>query len=162
MISYINKKVEIQNQNNFTYNESNFNTEKYKDYYEKNCNGNLTSERCKLYNETNPSNTLRTNRHKKLVIIYQYVLEKIATKLIEILDNTFEEAFNQTELISLIINIIFICVVFIGFAFVWLPFVHDEDETIYKTKNMLSIIPKEILVSLPHINTMIGIDDGKN
>ena len=159
--TYINKKVEIQNQNNFTYNESNFNTEKYKDYYEKNCNGNLTSERCKLYNETNPANVLKTDIHKRLLVVYQFVIEKTTNKIVVLLGNTMIKAFDQTGVISLIINIIFICVVFVGFAFLWLPFVHEEDETIYKTKNMLSIIPKEILVSLPHINTMIGIEDGK-
>jgi hypothetical protein len=42
-----------------------------------------------------------------------------------------------------------------------LPYVQRENETIFKTKNMLSIIPNEILINLPHINIMLGIDEQK-
>jgi hypothetical protein len=48
--------------------------------------------------------------------------------------------------------------VFFGFSAFWIPFVLGENETIYKTKNMLSIIPKELLISLPDINSKLGID----
>ena len=81
------------------------------------------------------------------------------------LDNLFDAihvAFEDTLRIWLIINIVFIIVVFLGFTAFWLPFVLGENETIYKTKNMLSIIPKEVLFTLPHINIMLGIDDEGN
>ena len=61
-----------------------------------------------------------------------------------------------------IVNIVFILVVALGFSLIWVPFVVKENETIFKTKNMLSIIPNEILITLPHINVMLGIDDEKN
>ena len=69
--------------------------------------------------------------------------------------------FSDTDNVCLIINIIFIIVVSIGFLLVWLPYVQKENETIFKTKNMLSIIPNEILINLPHINMMLGIDEQK-
>ena len=72
---------------------------------------------------------------------------------------TFEGIFDLTDKVSLIINVVYIAVVFIGFFFIWLPFVLEENETIFKTKNMLSIIPNEILISLPHINIMLGIEE---
>ena len=70
--------------------------------------------------------------------------------------------FEATDEVSLIINIIFIIVVSLGFFVIWLPFVYRENGTIFKTKNMLSIIPNEILINLPHINVMLGIDEQNN
>ena len=75
---------------------------------------------------------------------------------------TLEGIFENTIKISLIINILFILVVLVGFSFIWLPFVLEQNETIFKTKNMLSIIPNDVLVTLPHINIMLGIDEEKN
>jgi hypothetical protein len=75
---------------------------------------------------------------------------------------TLEGIFENTIKISLIINIVFILVVLVGFSFIWLPFVLEQNETIFKTKNMLSIIPNDVLVTLPHINIMLGIDEEKN
>ena len=81
------------------------------------------------------------------------------------LDNLFDAihvAFDETTTISYVINIVFMVVVCAGFFAMWLPFVIGENETIYKTKNMLSIIPNEVLFTLPHINIMLGIDDEGN
>jgi hypothetical protein len=66
--------------------------------------------------------------------------------------------FFETTKISLVMNIVFIVIAFLGFSLFWLPFVVEINETIFKTKNMLSIIPNEILITLPHINIMLGID----
>ena len=49
----------------------------------------------------------------------------------------------------------------IGFFLIWLPFILMENETMFKTKNMLSIIPNELLINLPHINAMLGIEEEK-
>ena len=83
------------------------------------------------------------------------------TSLIDKSYATFEEMFSETDNVCLIINIIFIVVVAVGFLLIWLPYVQRENETIFKTKNMLSIIPNEILINLPHINIMLGIDEQK-
>ena len=81
------------------------------------------------------------------------------------LDNLFDaihEAFEETTTVCYIINITFMALVTIGFFLFWLPFVLGENDTIYKTKNMLSIIPNEVLFTLPHINIMLGIDEEGN
>jgi hypothetical protein len=44
----------------------------------------------------------------------------------------------------------------------WIPSIYSIDEDIYKTKNMLSIIPNELLMTLPHINIMLGLDEENN
>ena len=111
------------------------------------------------YKKLNPVNTLNTRSHKTIVIVYQFVISKVIVLALDQLFFTFEGIFNDTTKVSLIINIVFVVVVTIGFCLIWLPFVLEENETIFKTKNMLSIIPNDILISLPHINNMLGIDE---
>ena len=113
----------------------------------------------KLYNATNPALILQEETHKITVIIYRYVVMRVVQSALDNLFDAIHLAFDDTITISLIINCIFIGVVVVGFFAMWLPFVLGENETIYKTKNMLSIIPKEVLITLPHINIMLGIED---
>ena len=112
-----------------------------------------------LYNQTNPALILQEETHKISVIIYRYVVMKVVQSALDNLFDAIHLAFDTTTKISLVINGTFISVVIIGFFAVWLPFVLGENETIYKTKKMLSIIPKEVLITLPHINIMLGIED---
>ena len=39
----------------------------------------------------------------------------------------------------------------------WRPFETKLDKDIYKTKNMLSIIPKEVIASLKNINNLLNL-----
>ena len=140
---------------NFAYNESFFNdpSEKYEKLYEK--YRDVEEE----YRSLNPANTLNTTSHKTIFIVYRFIIAKVITLFYSKLFITFEGIFSATTKISLIINISFMIVVLIGFSSLWIPFVIEENETIFKTKNMLSIIPNEILITLPHINIMLGIDE---
>ena len=101
---------------------------------------------------------LQSDNHKNNVIIYRFVIMEVIANSLTHLFKSIRENFAETMRISLIINIVFMVFVFVGFSVFWIPFVLGENETIYKTKNMLSIIPKELLISLPDINSMLGID----
>ena len=68
---------------------------------------------------------------------------------------------NNNSFIGYILIFVFIGIVFFGFILGWIPFEIGENETIYKTKNMLSIIPKELLTTLPHIKIMLGLEHQK-
>ena len=144
---------------NFSYNESLIGTpgaNKHYKGYENN------TEKMNIYNKFNPALILQEDTHKVAVIIYRFVVMKVVQSALDNLFDAIHVAFDQTNENSYIINIVFMVVVFIGFFALWLPFVLGENETIYKTKNMLSIIPKEVLFTLPHINIMLGIDDEGN
>ena len=39
----------------------------------------------------------------------------------------------------------------------WIPTIYSIDEDIYKTKNMLSIIPKDVLATIPGINKLLNL-----
>ena len=39
----------------------------------------------------------------------------------------------------------------------WIPSIILQDESIYKTKNMLAIIPKDVLTTIPGINKLLNL-----
>ena len=141
---------------NFTYNESLIGTPGETKHYKSFENDTVKME---IYKKYNPVLILQEDTHKIAVIIYRFVVMKVVQSALDNLFDAIHIAFDVTIEISYIINIVFMVVVSIGFFALWLPFVLGENETIYKTKNMLSIIPKEVLFTLPHINIMLGIDD---
>ena len=61
----------------------------------------------------------------------------------------------------MILNVLFIAVVCFGFVFLWLPVLYEEHKKIFKIKDILSIIPSEMLINLPDINTILEIDEAK-
>ena len=150
--------LEAAEKYNFTYNESLIGTQGQDKHY-KHLLEMEDEEIMKLYNKYNPVLILNETTHKTAVIIYRFVIMKVVQSALDNLFDAIHIAFEDTIRIGLIINIVFIVVVFIGFFSLWLPFVLGENETIFKTKNMLSIIPREVLFTLPHINIMLGIDD---
>ena len=97
-----------------------------------------------------------------ITIVNRFIISKVMSLSLDELFKTFDGIIKTTTKISLIINIVFIIFVIIGFFLFWIPFILEENETIFKTKNMLSIIPNEILINLPHINILLGIDEEKN
>ena len=149
--------IEKAQQKNYYYNESFLNDPN--GFYEL---INNKYENVSDYTKLNPVNALNTKSHKTIVIVYQFIISKVVTFALDKLFITIEGIFNDTIKVSLIINIAFIIIVAIGFCLIWIPFVLGENETIFKTKKMLSIIPNDILISLPHINNMLGIDEENN
>ena len=154
----VDNLYELALEKDYHYNESYFqdpkgNYERFKQKY------NTTPEKFQEYENLNPAKIFSLEKHKTLLIVYRFIITRVLTLAINESYKTFEEMFLQTDKVSLIINIIFIVVVSFGFLLIWLPFVHRENETIFRTKNMLSIIPNEILINLPHINIMLGIEE---
>ena len=139
---------------NYIYNESFFNDPNK--FYEKQYALYADKED---YIKLNPIRALHSKSHKTIFIVYSFIISEVITLELDKLFLTYEDIFSTTTNISLIINIAFIAVITIGFFFLWLPFISQENETMFKTKNMLSIIPNEILINLPHINLMLGIEE---
>jgi hypothetical protein len=150
----VREYIVLSRQKGYTYNESFLNDPN--GYYEDILYANHSHDE---YRALNPANTLNTNSHKTTFIVYRFIISKVILLALESLFSTFDGIFASTTKVSLIINFAFMLFVIFGFCIIWLPFILRENETIFKTKNMLSIIPNEILISLPHINYMLGIDE---
>ena len=71
----------------------------------------------------------------------------------------FDELFNKYNSLYLIIDIVFLSVVCLGFIFIWTPFIFGQNKDFHKIKNMLSIIPSELLMDLPDINILLGLEE---
>ena len=104
---------------------------------------------------------MQNDKYKMSIIIYRFVIMKVIEQSLNTLFDAMRLNFDETKKISLIINIIFMAFVAIGFFIFWIPFISEENETILKIKNMLCIIPKDVLLDLPNIDERLGID-GEN
>jgi hypothetical protein len=78
-----------------------------------------------------------------------------------VLRDNFRNCVN-TQLRSMKLTFILVLAAFLGVVVVvyfgvWVPFEKQLNQTIYKTKNMLCIIPKEVLASLTNIHKLLDI-----
>ena len=139
---------------NFVYNETYFNdpSGKYENLYMK------YIDNIEEYKKYNPANFLNNLAYKKLLITFSFINSQIYSNLINETLNQFTEVFDKYNLINLYMNILFIIFIFIIFIFVWIPFVFVENRDLNKIKNMLSIIPSDILINVPDINNQLGLD----
>jgi len=155
----VREYIALSQAKGFKYNESFLNDPDgyYEEYFYKNYSNVIED-----YKALNPVNALNSTLHKTTIIVFRFIISKVIILSIDMMFNTFDEMILSTTRVSLIINIAFMFIVTVGFCMIWLPFILRENETIFKTKNMLSIIPNEILINLPHINIMLGVDEEHN
>jgi hypothetical protein len=85
-------------------------------------------------------------------IIYQYIDRER-----ELILNSVEKKINQGQLIYVILIGCHCCFIFMSILFFWIPKIRFMNTEIFQTKNMLSIIPVQILASLPNIRKLLNI-----
>ena len=151
----IDNYLEIAQTKNFTYNETYLNDPNgyYEEFYEQ-YNDNMAE-----YRKYNTAKILNTDSHKRLLISFLYINIQVYNSLITESLKQYVDMFDKYNLIYLIINIVFLIVVGLGFIFVWTPFIFGQNKEFYKIKNMLSVIPSELLMDLPDINILLEIDE---
>ena len=59
--------------------------------------------------------------------------------------------------IFLAVMIVFLLLITTFYLAYWIPSIYLKDESIYKTKNMLAIIPKDVLTTIPGINKLLNL-----
>ena len=122
--------------------------------YAKDLNKQLNSSspvyRLKIFNELMHS---RINI-RFMNIIMQYIIKEREVSINYIL-NSIEGGY----IIYIIFIIIYAAIVCIIFWLYWIPMIRTLNLEIYKTKNMLTIIPVQILASLPNIRELLNISN---
>ena len=98
------------------------------------------------YPTVNELNIVMSN----LLIPYLIILKQTT---IDVLTKFLNEAYIK----FIIMMCAYLICIFLLFLFVWIPFVRKLNSIIYKTKNMLSIIPKEVLASISNIEKLLDI-----
>ena len=59
--------------------------------------------------------------------------------------------------IFLAIMVVFLLLTSAFYLAYWIPSIYLQDESIYKTKNMLALIPKDVLTTIPGINKLLNL-----
>ena len=100
--------------------------------------------------------------HFKLNIIFlNIILQYIDTERDATL-NVIEKSMINCHIIYVIFIIIYMIIFLLSFFFYWIPMIRTLNLEIYKTKNMLSIIPAQILASQPNIKELLNISIKSN
>lgn len=104
------------------------------------------------------------NRKESLIlnVCFRNILYPIFNKDDILVKNVINDWFKQTKLKYILMIVAYLVIVSMLFIFYWIPFVYGLNQVIYKTKNMLSIIPKEVLASLENIKKVLDIGNNND
>ena len=148
---YDEKRIE----KNFTYNLTLVGTE-----YEKE---NFPSDPNKIeeYKKYNPIHIFNLWKMKELNIVLIKFLKPCFEELVSRMNFSLNNGIRVNNIFFLVIMISFLVLNTAWFFGIFVPFINKLNQIIYKTKNMLSIIPRQILCNIPNIRTVLGITNGK-
>ena len=105
-----------------------------------------------------PIQTFNDDTHFELCVLFVNIFHPNYSKLMNAMIDDVSSNSTKTRLLLLCIPSVFIGAVLLYYVLVFLPFQIQLNQTIYKTKNMLSIIPKEVLASLNNIQHLLNIN----
>ena len=142
----------VTNNNRFKYNLTLTNT-----IYEKEYLDTLTPEDVKDYFKGHCFYLYNTIEHKSIKKMYMNYVVGAFEHLNNMMIKSIENYGIKQNLLFLVLWIIFGSVIIISYFSVWLPIQLSLNHVIFKTKNMLRIIPKEVLVNVPTIPFLLGI-----
>ena len=95
--------------------------------------------------------------HSRLNIIFMNVVLQYINQARNVTINTIVDNVTNGHIKYVIIMFIYILLFLIIFFYYWIPMIRRMNTEIYKTKNMLSIIPLQILASQPNIKILLNI-----
>ena len=97
--------------------------------------------------------------HKRLNIIFLNIILQYINEERDITIDSSDESLTNVYMPYVIIMIVFIVLTFLIFFLYWIPMIQTRNIEIYKTKNMLSIIPVKILATQPNIRELLNISE---
>ena len=142
----------IANNNRFKYNLTLSNT-----IYEKEYLDTLTPEDVRDYFQGHCFYLYNTVEHKSIKKMYMNYVVGAFEHLNNMMVNSIANYGTKQNLLFLVLWIVFGSIIIISYFSVWLPIQLSLNQVIFKTKNMLRIIPKEVLVNVPTIPFLLGI-----
>lgn len=98
--------------------------------------------------------------HLRLLIIFNNLVYPGYIEIIASLANSIKKSLDNNKFLYILLISTFIGIVLLCYTLLFVPFEIRLNQTIYKTKNMLSIIPKEVLASLDNIQQLLDIGLG--
>ena len=95
--------------------------------------------------------------HLNMNIMFNHLIITNHNVLRDNFSNCVNTQLRSMKLTFILVLAAFLGVVVVVYFGVWVPFEKQLNQTIYKTKNMLCIIPKEVLASLTNIHKLLDI-----
>ena len=90
-------------------------------------------------------------------MIRRYLLLPIYNDTLNNFYVSMKDFWSTSYNIFLAIMIVFLLLITAFYLAYWIPSIILQDESIYKTKNMLAIIPKDVLTTIPNINKLLNL-----
>ena len=139
-------------QNNFTYNMTLFGT-KYAD-------DKLPSDPALMnkYFQLHPMIVFNSEPFLSVLYAYRYIIKGCISGLFKTFTQEINDYINNQSLIMNIVLGIFVLFVLACYFGIWIRYERKLNNTIYKTKNMLSIIPVTILANIPSVFKVLEIN----
>ena len=110
-----------------------------------------------LYEESDPFKIYNENHVFKLSMIRRYFLLPIYNDTLNYYYKSMKDFWTTSYDIFLAVMIVFLLLITTFYLAYWIPSIYLKDESIYKTKNMLAIIPKDVLTTIPGINKLLNL-----
>ena len=114
-----------------------------------------------LYDINHPIKIFNMWKFKELNMVLVYFIKPCYEELLERMKTELNNGLEDKNIFFIgmtggyfLLNIVW----FFGF---FIPFVNRLNQIIYKTKNMLSIIPRQILCNIPNIGNVLGLSNKK-
>ena len=154
--SYFDILLQNAENMNYTYNNTLFGAD---NYYNKLLEKNMEKENYNniTYEELDPFNIYNEEHVFKLSMIRRYLLLPIYNDTLNNFYVSMRDFWSTSYDIFLAIMIVFLLLVSAFYLAYLLPSIYLQDESIYKTKNMLAIIPKDVLTTIPGINKLLNL-----
>ena len=121
-------------------------------------NDTLSPEDQKLYYEGHPIHLFNSDQHYLTLVMSRYLLMPAIDDILLVLEDCIKSKKDEFSLIFQIIIYVYFSCVALFYLFIWKFLERNVGKTIIKAKNMLTIIPKEILVSLDSIYILFKIN----
>ena len=113
------------------------------------------------YIKNDPINYFNMDYMKNMNIMFANIILNFDKILNNLMADSIRDYLKTIRVPYLISLIGYLCLCSALFLFIWLPFVNNLNSIIYKTKKMLSIIPKEVLMSIGNIEKLLDINKNK-
>ena len=144
------KRYQIQHLTNFTFNLTLTGTEKGKSLYPQKLEDQI------IYNELDSiQEFLIDDLHLNTNVMFIHLLIPFIQNLVDELRNCISKGVKNIKITYIIFICLYFSVIIAIYIFIWMPFQNNLSQIIFKTKNMLNIIPKEVLSELNNIHKLL-------
>ena len=110
------------------------------------------------YIKNDPINYFNMDYMKKMNIMFSNIILSFDKILNNLMADCLKSFLKNTKIPYVILLISYLSLCSVLFLFIWMPFVSNLNSIIYKTKKMLSIIPKEVLMSIENIEKLLDVN----